>query len=489
MDLWKLFLTERQEQKLNLLEDIISRTEASIDELACKHSLTNRNVKSLIMQINEDYIENTSTTDALIRFENRLFRISTLKATGTYPSLYSNLKITYIKQSAVFQVLIYFLRHRKVGMIKLSTHFNYSQSYCYKLVNRANDIIRSMGIECQISKRMNYLIVEGRESQIRMLSYILNSHSTTFAEDNNYLYRNEKSPTKIQRDNLSRITRIFLDAHKMGHYTDVISDQEMSIGLCLYEELHLSFSQTFYPLNKKINDAAFQSEKFLYYLFAVYFFPEFLTPEICERLGAGLMRLTKNPIVDRAVEALEKMEENYSIPDNLHRTFVFQLVYRFLITDKLSLSSFFYLEDKKLLMNDKFLTIKEMLKSVYKESISERDLDIFGTQLTELLYSYVGHVMAKPLHVMIHITYHANYAVLVKNYITGVYKPETVTMVGNFADADLVISDRFVESKENQYFFFLEDIHNIETWKRLGEFINSKIIEGRIRSNTIEKIS
>lgn len=68
MDLWKLFLTERQEQKLNLLEDIISRTEASIDELACKHSLTNRNVKSLIMQINEDYIENTSTTDALIRF-------------------------------------------------------------------------------------------------------------------------------------------------------------------------------------------------------------------------------------------------------------------------------------------------------------------------------------------------------------------------------------------------------------------------------------
>ena len=56
MDLWKLFLTERQEQKLNLLEDIISKTETSIDELACKHSLTNRKVKSLIMQINEDYI-------------------------------------------------------------------------------------------------------------------------------------------------------------------------------------------------------------------------------------------------------------------------------------------------------------------------------------------------------------------------------------------------------------------------------------------------
>lgn len=120
------------------------------------------------------------------------------------------------------------------------------------------------------------------------------------------------------------------------------------------------------------------------------------------------MKLSGNPIVDHACEALKKMEESYSIPANLHSTFVFHLVYRFLITDKLSLSSFFYHEDKKLLLNDKFLKIKEMIKSVYKKSIAERDLDIFSTQLTELLYSYVGHVMAEPLNVMINITSHAN---------------------------------------------------------------------------------
>lgn len=34
MDLWKLFLTPRQEQKLNLLEEIISKKEVSLDELA-----------------------------------------------------------------------------------------------------------------------------------------------------------------------------------------------------------------------------------------------------------------------------------------------------------------------------------------------------------------------------------------------------------------------------------------------------------------------
>ena len=55
-----------------------------------------------------------------------------------------------------------------------------------------------------------------------------------------------------------------------------------------------------------------------------------------------------------------------------------------------------------------------MIKSVYKKSIAERDLDIFSTQLTELLYSYVGHVMAEPLNVMINITSHANYVMLVK---------------------------------------------------------------------------
>lgn len=199
------------------------------------------------------------------------------------------------------------------------------------------------------------------------------------------------------------------------------------------------------------------------------------------------MKLSGNPIVDHACEALKKMEESYSIPANLHSTFVFHLVYRFLITDKLSLSSFFYHEDKKLLLNDKFLKIKEMIKSVYKKSIAERDLDIFSTQLTELLYSYVGHVMAEPLNVMINITSRANYVMLVKNYITGVYKKETVTMVENLAEADIVISDRFVESKKNQCFFFLEDIHNSETWKRLGIFINGRIIERRIRSESAPK--
>lgn len=80
--------------------------------------------------------------------------------------------------------MINFLKHRKVGMVKLSMQFNYSQSYCYKLVNKANDIIRTIGVDCQIRKKMNYLVVEGKESQIRVLSYILNTHSSTFAEDN-----------------------------------------------------------------------------------------------------------------------------------------------------------------------------------------------------------------------------------------------------------------------------------------------------------------
>lgn len=489
MDLWKLFLTERQEQKLNLLEDIISKTETSIDELACKHSLTNRKVKSLIMQINEDYIVELNITDSLIKFENRLFRLSDIETPETFTSLYSSLKIQYIRQSSVFQVLNYFLKHRKVGMVKLSMQFNYSQSYCYKLVNKANDIIRTIGVDCQIRKKMNYLVVEGKESQIRVLSYILNTHSSTFAEDNYYSYHNEKNVTRIKQEKLSRITRVFMDAHKIGSYTDIDSKEETAISDCLYEEIRLGFCQTFYPLDKKINHSIYQSEKFFYYLFAIYFFPEYLTSEICERLGERLMKLSGNPIVDHACEALKKMEESYSIPANLHSTFVFHLVYRFLITDKLSLSSFFYHEDKKLLLNDKFLKIKEMIKSVYKKSIAERDLDIFSTQLTELLYSYVGHVMAEPLNVMINITSHANYVMLVKNYITGVYKKETVTMVENLAEADIVISDRFVESKKNQCFFFLEDIHNIETWKRLGIFINGRIIERRIRSESAPKIS
>ena len=101
-------------------------------------------------------------------------------------------------------------------MVKLSMQFNYSQSYCYKLVNKATDIIRTIGVDCQIRKKMNYLVVEGKESQIRVLSYILNTHSSTFAEDNYYRYHNEKNVMRIKQEKLSRITRVFMDAHKIG---------------------------------------------------------------------------------------------------------------------------------------------------------------------------------------------------------------------------------------------------------------------------------
>ncbi|WP_409373416.1 helix-turn-helix domain-containing protein [Pediococcus acidilactici] len=66
-----------------------------------------------------------------------------------------------------------FLTNRKAGIIKLSHYFNYSQSYCYKLINKANSLLQRLNFKCQINKRLNYLLVEGDENQIRMLTYLL----------------------------------------------------------------------------------------------------------------------------------------------------------------------------------------------------------------------------------------------------------------------------------------------------------------------------
>ena len=78
-----------------------------------------------------------------------------------------------------------------------------------------------------------------------------------------------------------------MDAHKIGSYTDIDSKEETAISDCLYEEIRLDFVRL-YPLDKKINHSIYQSEKFFYYLFAIYFFPEYLTSEICERLEKGI---------------------------------------------------------------------------------------------------------------------------------------------------------------------------------------------------------
>lgn len=486
MDLWKLFLTPRQEQKLNLLEDIILKKEVSLDELAYKNSLTNRKLKIIIEQINSEY---DSYDKPLIVFENRMFKLTASESEEVYSTFYLHLKKLYINQSSVFKFLLFFLKHRKMGMVKLSRHFNYSQSYCYKLINKANDIIKRIGFNCEIRKRTNFISVEGDENQIRLITYLLNATSITFNNEKDYKYLFSSNLSSIHQEKVTRISKIFDNSLKLGHFVEQAKNEELEIMDRIYEEIHLGFYNKFAYLEKENTNSTYLNEKMFYYLFTIYYLPEYLSTKIRNDIGKRLLDLTDNKIVNKALKVIKYLEINYEIPPSFKNTFLFVLVYRFIITEKLSLNILFYATNSITYTNENIKKISLDFQQLYKYELSENSLEVFSFQVTELLYSYVGKIMANPLKISINSTFRANYVIVIRNTLTGIYKSDTLEIIEKVEQADVVISDSIIDIDDSQDFFFLDDIHDLDAWRRLGEFIHEKIIQRRIHlKNDLIKI-
>ena len=65
--------------------------------------------------------------------------------------------------------------------------------------------------------------------------------------------------------------------------------------------------------------------------------------------------------------------------------------------------------------------------------------------------------------------------------MNGIYNSDSLKINDKIEQADVVISDSFIDIDESQDFFFLDDIYDLNAWKRLGEFIHEKIIKRHIQ--------
>lgn len=484
MNLWELFLTSRQVKKIEFLEQIISKSEVSADDIAVKFSTTNRLVKGLIEELNFEQQQVYNNVTEYYLFENRMIKLSKKVTIEVYVSFYLHLKSEYINQSSVFKFLLYFLTNRKVGMIKLSNHFNYSQSYCYKLINKANKILKQLDFDCQINKKLNYLLIEGDENQIRLLTYILEITSNRFNELNtlSYAISNSQDLSIVHQSKMKKLLKIFDNAIKLKKYSKNSLKEELEVMVAIYKEVHLGFHKTFNYL-KKNNKSVYQAEKMFFYLITIYYLPEYLSSEIRNKIGRNLSDYNNNSIVSKATECLDILMKKYSIPEEYYETFLFQIIYRLLITKKLSLEILFFATNSIIYTNANIEKVSKDIQRVYVNELSEKPLEVFSFQVAELLYSYIGHLMVAPIKISIHSSYRANYLIILKNVLNSTYKKEAVLIVEKIEDADIVISDSSVKTNDKQIIFYFEDIHCIETWKKLGDYIQTVLIKRRIHLN------
>jgi hypothetical protein len=108
MDLWRSFLSSKQVRKIGLLEQIISKSAVSPDDLATNLATTNRLIKDLIEELNLEQQQFYNSSQKYYLFENRMIKLSKQVRVRTYVEFYLHLKSQYVNQSAVFKFLRFF---------------------------------------------------------------------------------------------------------------------------------------------------------------------------------------------------------------------------------------------------------------------------------------------------------------------------------------------------------------------------------------------
>ncbi|KAF0426840.1 hypothetical protein GBO86_02170 [Pediococcus acidilactici] len=477
MDLWQLFLSSRQVRKVRFLEQIIAKSAVSPDDLAIRLATTNRQLKDLVEELNLEQQQFYNSSIDYYPFENRMIKLAKKVPVRTYVQFYLRLKSQYVNQSAVFKFLRFFLNTRKVGIIKLSHHFNYSQSYCYKLINKANGLLQRLNFNCRINKRLNYLLAEGDENQIRLLTYLLEITANQVVEAT--ITPNGRPLALSHQLKTQTLLNVFDNAIKKGGLARQVPREELEVMVGVYQELHLGFRNHFSYLSKN----AFSTEKMFFYLATMYYSPEILTPDLMRKVGERLGEYQNNRIITKAKRFLDTLVEKYAIPKKYYQLFLFHITLRLLVTKQLSLEVLFLATNSISDINANVRQLSRDVQRAYKNELPEKALEVFSFQIAELFYSYLSHLVVAPVKIAIYSSYSANYLMILKNILHGMYKKKAVLIVEKPADAEIIIADSAVDINDHQVLFYFEDVHHIETWKKLAVYIQTVLIKRRAQLN------
>lgn len=327
MELWKKFLTMKEIKKIKLIEEIINKSEVSVDYLAKKLSTTNKLIRGLLTELNIEQKQFYEDSIEYYNIENRMVRLPKKISEDTYTIFYLYLRKKYLNENPTFKILICFLTNRELTMQQISHHLNYSYSYCYKLISKVNNFFKETGYDCFIYKNKYYLQIRGNENQIRLLSYMIITLANKGHENyNNYSYANISVSNTTKFEN---ILKIFSSAIKKGYVLKENIDEELAIMDIIYKEIHLGFYKKFGYLNLK-NSQVYETEKMFFYLFITYYLPEHFSSDFGRKVYANLKDL-KNTIVLKSTEILEWVEKKYNLPKEFHEFYLFHFIYIYIL--------------------------------------------------------------------------------------------------------------------------------------------------------------
>ncbi|EOB3524545.1 helix-turn-helix domain-containing protein [Enterococcus faecalis] len=471
------FYTRRQLEKIKIFSSL-KLDGMSSDKNHDLQSISKRKFNELVRDLNED-IQNIGY-NATLNVDGRDIFFNKKIQMEEYAKINNLLTFNYLKESGMFQLLLYIFEKRSFQVTKAASALCYSESYVYKFISRIKLVLNKLDFDIMLVKDTDQKInLVGNESEIRFVHYIL---TTILYKGDKWLFRDVSEKKLLLRSKYLHVDRysqwspmvkkkiinllaIYELPFAKGNGLDGLFGEINSLAEIIVE--HTIDSEYSDHLKLSNNDIKHLN------LLASHLVPEFLSRKEIESIGTKFHLLSDNMIVYHCTQILREVANLYSISRSNYFLLMFRLCNSLAVIHYLEFFKLMPLQGVPELSTDLEKSLSEIIDCNLTQYRKSPSFEKIKYNFTQVISGYIGINEIGNYKLYIEFTHRPEYKSLVENSINVTYNKKIFEIVDDYLEADIIISDSY-NYPEKKYFYF-GDVFDSEAWKNLGFYLNGLI--------------
>ncbi|EHK9982443.1 helix-turn-helix domain-containing protein [Enterococcus faecalis] len=459
-------LKDNEKMYLDILWYILNN-KATKSQVKEKFNLTNTKLNYLINRINGELeLHNIS---GKIFVENEFVIYKEELETVEFNLVYFKLLKIYLEFSMSYYYLDLFIYEKEKFIVDVMETLNISMPYVYKVTKKVNTILKDFNLKIDIKEKR--LILTGREEHILGFRYSYFCFIKSF------------NVKQVRKTHLNIPNDYELNDNEYWRY---MVFAELTESRDVNKKRIQSLNKTG-MIKKFLDILSIDSNKDIYILFKLIFFPNILTLDTIETYGKKLFKMkNKFLFTNEAVFVLESIEQEFHInitTGKQYYRYIYLLTLHLVYLDifKQDFREFFSYSLEKNVVQEQ--SLYKQIVTFFSKIFKVVEVPTEGREtLCRTLYLLI--VSSRNIKVNIYIDFYGNITKesLLKNTLETIFNNNMLEFTKKIEKADIVITDYIVADKsDDKEYVYLQNIYEESMIKQIFELSSNKVKEKYFR--------
>ncbi|HHP9139905.1 TPA: helix-turn-helix domain-containing protein [Listeria monocytogenes] len=491
----KYFITPKEQQKLDLIQAIIlSVNGKSKKDLADQFQIKNETLRRYINELQNDLFILFDNNVALIENSKKELKIKRTENL-TIDYIITFLRISYMKESSLYRVLSAIIEKKYSTISEIAYELHFSDATVYKTLATLNELLIPFNANFSFNKGSNF---DGDEIGVRYFLYLTYWHFFNSLNTNpfptklpsefiniDYLKTNLGINKKLSKTQESKLIMLAgITSYRIvicKKYADLSKDFLSDLAIFYNEKSYLNLDNFDVPYN------VLENESKLFGFLArgiIADLDSFETKESIINKFISHNRQTANKITKFLDQFSESLDLKYKKNNYIESYYLLIFSYLYFKYTRYNVDHYYgvpIIESFK--TEKKYQQIEIKLKSLVNKFPFEDSLNANETDTFMYLLFIIHELNYQITPIKIYVSHASNLpnAMYIKKKLTNFFSHNIITFSDSPGEAEIIISSSSEGYFNSKYYFYLENIFDQDTWKKLIDFLSDYLYNKKIR--------